>query len=98
MPVPSEPYIDIVTGDTHGEIVEGEEFNWYNSQTTGSCTLSDYSSWCTMPNNVVGPDSSQPATAKDVTGNFGYSCPCHTGPAPVIVVHPVMPQNQRKTA
>jgi len=97
MPVPTPPYIDIPKGIVHGDIMEGESFSWYNSNTTGSCTVGGYSEWCSMPSNNIGPDMSQEATALLVTGSFGYSSPCLNAPSPIIVVHPVH-EGHKKTA
>jgi hypothetical protein len=96
MPIPAEPYIDIVAGLVHGTLMEGKPFSWYNSNTAGSCTIGGYSNWCTMPSNTVGPGMSQQATALDVTGSFSYSSPCLNAPSPIIVVHPV--HMERKSA
>jgi hypothetical protein len=98
MPIPAEPYIDIVTGIVYGNIVEGLPFNWYNSNMSSSCTISGYSEWCTMPSNIVGPGMAQPATAREVDGVFTYSSPCLNAPSPVIVVHPVMDEKHKKSA
>ena len=97
MPVPSEPYIIIQTGEVKGTITEGLPFSWYNSASSGSCTITGVSNWCTLPNNVVNAGMSQAATALEVTGDFGYTCPCvQAGPSPIIVVHPV--HMERKSA
>lgn len=89
MPVPVEPYIVIQTAEVKGTITTGQTFSWYNSATSGACTISGVSGWCTMPNGTIQAGLSQQATATGAPGSYGFSCPCCNVPSPIIVVHPV---------
>lgn len=100
MPVPSEPYIDMVTGEEHGDIMESGNFSWYNPG-TGNCTVSNCSSWCTSASYTVGGGLSQMANVKAVSGDaysFSSTCLAQGEPSPVIIVHPVIEGMHKKTA
>jgi hypothetical protein len=78
---PAQPYIDLVTGTTHGTIDSGGSFSWYNSKAAGgsACSVSNVGTWCTA--SSYGPINAQASMSASVTsgiatGSYSWVCPC----------------------
>jgi hypothetical protein len=79
MPAPSDPYVDLVTGAVSGEITSGQSFSWYNSKTTGDCSVSGVGLWCSA--SSFGPISAgsyatTTAISNLTAGNYTFTCAC----------------------
>lgn len=100
MAPPAEPYIDIVTGHTYGNIDSPGTFSWYNSKAIGqnSCTVAGTGNWC--DSSSYGPISPQSSVTASVlpglpSTNYPWACPCcmlGNPSAPVHGVHPFPPK------
>ncbi len=90
MAAPSEPYVDIKTGLCHPTgfaVLAGGNFSWYNSSTTGKCTVTITGNWCTVPSSALDPDTSYQSTvsSNSQTGSYQWSSTCCSTTAPVKV-------------
>ena len=84
--------VNVNNGSQNGTIASNSSFDWQNTSTTGSCEVTDVGGWCekisyTVP-AATGPGSpgTQSAKTLNVTGYFGFTCPCCDDPMPRIHV------------
>jgi hypothetical protein len=85
---PADPYVNIQTAAVSGTIDSGDPFSWYNP-TSGSCTVSNVSSWCTASSyGPIAAGQSASATAKSglSTGTYNFTCPCCQSAQPSVHV------------
>jgi hypothetical protein len=80
------PSINVVTGAVSGTIGSNSDFEWHNPNTTGSCEVTDVGAWCTASSYSV-PAATAPgapgksyASTLNVSGYFGFTCPCCNAP------------------
>ena len=102
MAPPAQPYIDIVTGTTYGDIDSPGTFSWYNSKPPGpnsSCTVTGTGNWCTS--SSYGPIGAQAWVTASVlpnlaSANYRWDCPCCMLGSPSSPVHGLHPKPTKK--
>jgi hypothetical protein len=85
--------VTVQSGTTNGTINSSSSFDWENTSTTGSCSVTGVGDWCAQSSYTVPQAASatspgkKSATTLNVTGNFSYSSSCYDAPgSPVIRV------------
>jgi hypothetical protein len=84
--------VTVNNGTQNGTIASNSSFDWENTSTTGSCEVTDVGDWCEQSSYTVPQAASATSPGKksaitlNVTGDFGFTCPCCDDPMPRIHV------------